>query len=100
MYGVAKVAAKSEVMGAVLECMASEGYRRVTPAYYEKTVKTQYSSTVDEYQMFQYLRDHTVIDSGRVFGNADWVSTYKGFSEKIEKKIASLNDTVLIFAGR
>ena len=118
MYGVAKVAAKSEVMGAVLECMASEGYRRVTPAYYEKTVKTQYSSTVDEYQMFQYLRDHTVIDSGRVFskelsqhtwwdfrqcvgyGSADWTSTYKGFSEKIEKKIASLNDTVLIFAGR
>lgn len=117
IYGVAKAAARNEVIGATLECLASEAYRRVTPVYYEKTVKTQYSSTENEYEMFEYLRQHTVIDSGRVFskelsshtwldfrkcirsGSTDWVSVYRGFEESVEKHIADLNRIVIVLAG-
>lgn len=53
--------------GAVLECMASEAYRRVTPALFETAFKYKYSNSQLDADNFEIIRDNVVFDLCRPF---------------------------------
>lgn len=59
--------AAAQRAGAVLECMASESYRQVTPAVYEMTMKLKYASGESDADMYDLIRESVQIDIGRVF---------------------------------
>ena len=52
---------------AVLECLASYGYRKTTPAIFEVNYQSKYSETDDDSLMFNYIRDGVCYDLGRIF---------------------------------
>lgn len=54
--------------GAVLECMGSESYRRVTPALFEQTMQLRYSQDPTASAMYDIIRENIVFDVGRIFG--------------------------------
>jgi len=53
--------------GAVLEAMASEGYRTVTPAIFETAFKYQYSNSQYDADLFDVIRSSVSFDLGRPF---------------------------------
>ena len=57
-----------DMLGAVLECMASEAYRKTTPALYEQTMQTRYAKDDVTAQMYDICRENIVFDLGRIFG--------------------------------
>ena len=109
MYCVPKALAGSEVVGATLECLASESYRRVSPAYYDDLIQGRYAATVKEAMMFDEVRANVVIDSGRIFNqeigwkiaqqfrinlvnsDTDWVSQIQSLEGNFQTKIGTLN---------
>ncbi|MBO7176284.1 MAG: hypothetical protein J6W14_02815, partial [Clostridia bacterium] len=58
---------KANMAGAVLECMASESYRQVTPAVFETAMKLKYSAGEDDSRMYDLVRDTIQFDLGRIF---------------------------------
>ena len=67
MYCIPIDAKDNEMSGAVLECMASEGYRHVTPALFETAFKYQYSKNPYDAELFEIIRDNVVFDISRPF---------------------------------
>lgn len=57
-------------MGAVLECMASEGYKTVRPAYYESALRYKYMKDPESWEMMDIIIDNTYIDAGIIYTNA------------------------------
>jgi hypothetical protein len=55
---------KLEMVGAVMEAMASEGYRTLMPAYYETALKTKYVSDEDSVKMLDLVIENLHVDSG------------------------------------
>ena len=53
---------------AVIEALASENYRTVTPAYYEKALKVKYSRDDISSRMFDLIKGHISFDYGVVHG--------------------------------
>ena len=97
--------------GAVLECLASEAYRKTTPAVFEVTYKLRYSEGTEMGEMFDYIRAGIVFDIARIQNVATgqiyqifqsavassgtgWVALVKAnaetFSEKLEILVESL----------
>lgn len=66
-FGV-PVTADPEITGAVLEAMASENFRSVTPMYFEKALKVKYSRDNESAQMFDLIRNSVSYDFGYFFG--------------------------------
>ncbi len=61
---------------AVLEALASENYRTVTPAYYEKALKVKYSRDDISSRMFDLIKGHISFDYGVVHGPLmEYIST-------------------------
>ena len=56
--------------GAVMECMASEGYRTISPAVFEVCLKVRYANDHDSAKMYDLVREGVVFDIGRVFSTA------------------------------
>ena len=56
-----------EMVGAVMEAMASEGYRTLMPAYYETALKTKYVSDEASVQMLDMVIENLHVDSGFLF---------------------------------
>ena len=67
MYCIPIDAKNTAKSGAVLECMASEAYRTVTPALFETAFKYQYSKNPYDAELFEIIRDNVVFDIGRPF---------------------------------
>ena len=67
MYCISIDAKNPAMSGAVLECMASEAYRNVTPALFETAFKYQYSNSQLDADMFEIVRDNVVFDICRPF---------------------------------
>ena len=67
MYCIPIDAKNTSKSGAVLECMASEAYRTVTPALFETSFKYQYSKNPYDAELFEIIRDNVVFDIGRPF---------------------------------
>lgn len=53
---------ESEMAAAVMECMASESYRTVTPALFETALKVKYSKDEVSSQMLDIARDSVVFE--------------------------------------
>ena len=70
----------------VLECLASEGYRQVTPAVFEITMKYQYALDDVAARMFDIVRDNIVYDFGREFDQQLAASPTGTFHTRIEAK--------------
>ena len=62
--------AQAERAGAVMECLASGGYRTVTPVLYDRCLKTRYAKDGDTGKMYDIIHAGTVLDPGRVFAKA------------------------------
>ncbi|MBO5220569.1 MAG: extracellular solute-binding protein, partial [Clostridia bacterium] len=69
---------------AVLEAMASESYRSVTPAYFETALKVKYASDDDTVKMFDLIRDHISFDFGYIY-----TLSMNGISDKFKSAINS-----------
>ena len=67
LFGIL-VTADADNCAAVLEALASENYRTVTPAYYEKALKVKYSRDDISSQMFDLIKGHISFDYGVVHG--------------------------------
>lgn len=67
LYAVPTNAADPEMSGAVLECLASESYRQVTPVIFDITMKTRYSTDSRDAQMYDLARAGAVYDLSRIF---------------------------------
>lgn len=59
-----------EMAAAVMECYASEGYRQVTPALFEVTLKVKYSDDAVSAEMYDLIRENVTFDIGRIFSNS------------------------------
>ena len=102
---------RADMAGAVLECLASEAYRKTSPAVFEVTYKLRYSKGNEMSEMFDYIRAGIVFDIARIqnvatgqiyqifqsavaSSGAGWVALVKAnsqtFSEKLEDLVESL----------
>ena len=61
---------KYQLLGAVLEVMASESMRTVKPAYYEIALKRKYMSDPTAWEMLDLIFNTVRIDAGIVYTNA------------------------------
>ncbi|NLE12846.1 MAG: extracellular solute-binding protein [Clostridiales bacterium] len=109
LYGVPLDAKDPEMSGAVMECLASESYRTVSPAIFEISLKVKYSEDVEMSEMYDIIRGSVVFDFGRIFndnlssqtyslfrnsvlnGNTDWASTIA----KNKDSLSAMLDTVV-----
>ena len=103
---------QANMAGAVLECMASESYRQVTPAVFETAMKLKYASDEDDSRMYDLIRDTIQIDLGRIFttplknvswepfrnactnGQTNWASISKAESKKMQKALDQIVATL------
>ncbi len=67
LYGIPTDIRDLDRSTAVMECMASESYRNVTPALFETAMKIKYSPDEVSSQMFDIARSSVVFDLGRIF---------------------------------
>ena len=103
LYGIPTDVKNPEMSAAVLECMASESYRSVSPALFEVALKVKFSSDDDAGRMYDIIRGSANFDFGRLFcanmnyltyslfrdavvnGNTNWASTMKSNSKVLDK---------------
>jgi len=112
LYGIPVDAKDPSMSAAILECLASESYRTVSPALFEVALKVKYASDNDVSEMYDIIRESNVFDIGRIFndsmgsktyslfrsalvdGNANWISNYeknvKGMTKQFEKIVENL----------
>lgn len=76
-YAVPITISDSDFVGAVLEAMASEGYRTVRPAYFDIALKNKYSYDEDSAEMLDIIGNTIILDFAYIY------SDYKGFSWSI-----------------
>lgn len=69
LYGIGNGSDKQTIATAVLECWASEAYRRTTPAIFEVNMKLRYAKDNVDSQMFDILRNTVRYDLGRIFSD-------------------------------
>ncbi len=92
---------------AVLEAMAEEGCKTVTPAYFETALKVKYASDDDTVRMFDLIRDNIRFDFGYCYAawfdgitdkfkanighnNTDWASLAASLKTQTETKLENL----------
>ena len=68
MYGIPYQCADVDRASAVLECLASEAYRRIGPAYFEVYLKSRNVSDGRLADMYDIIRAGIVFDMGVLFG--------------------------------
>lgn len=108
MYAISIGTKKTTESAAVLECLASESYRQVTPWVFESAMKIKYASDETTTEMYDILRNTVSFDLGRLYsaqvadvyatmrrvvmGNQKtFASQYKGLSKAMEKGIETIS---------
>ena len=72
-------AEKAEVVGATLELMAANSYKKVTPAYYEIVLKSKYSNDPRDAEMYDFILGTYVYTFGFIYGSASIASIWNIF---------------------
>ncbi len=108
LYGIPVDAKAPEMSAAVLECLASESYRTVSPALFEIALKVKFSSDSDAGKMYDIIRGSVVFDFGRIFctninnitatmfrdcvvaANTNWASTFQSKSKVLDKMLGKV----------
>ncbi len=113
MYSISFATQKANTASAVLECYASESYRKVTPAVFEISFKYKYSSGSDDVVMWDIVRESVSFELGRIFTTslnnlsyslfrnavknnaaASWTTNFKVNRKVLEKLIESIQGTM------
>lgn len=97
-----------EMSGAVLEAMAYESYKTLTPAYFEVALKGRYANDPESRKILDMIANNVIVDTGVLYGaffgypaadiirsnmgrgNTSCVSTVEGYARKIPKVIKSV----------
>lgn len=108
LYGVPIDVKAPDMSAAVLECLASEGYRQVSPALFETGFKVKYATDNESAAMFDIIRSSIVFDFGRIFNDSmssltwslfrssvvdkdtNWASKYKSNKKVLEKSLQAV----------
>lgn len=70
LYAIRSDAQNPEAASAFIECMASEGYRQITPAVFELQLKTRYVNDPVSAQMYDLIRSNLTYDLGRLYNRS------------------------------
>lgn len=95
-----------ERSAAVIEALAIDGYRNVTPVIFEKTFCARYAERPEDMKMFLLIRDSITYDPGDfneaigsysafrncVFANSSWTTFLEGRMSRFTKALADIND--------
>lgn len=110
LYGISKGSRNEDDAAVTLECMASEGYRQVTPVVFEEGMKAKYAHDSTVAQMYDILRETLSFDIGRLFtmsfqkitfqkfreavgeGSQDWSTMMKTQTKMLERLVGKFND--------
>ena len=111
-FGV-PVSADLTTCAAVLEALASESYRQVTPAYYETTLKLKYTRDDVSARMFDLIKNGVSYDFGVTYSNimdlptarlrecmsrddfGSWATRWASMETKVNTMLSEFIDTVL-----
>ena len=77
------------IRSAVLECMASEGYRLTSPAVVDSCIKSRYAQTEEMSEMLGLVVDSVYYDFGRIYSASD--DSY--ICDRVGKVIQSSTET-------
>ena len=93
---------------AILESLAAESWKNVSPALFEVNMKVKYAQDDQASQMFDIIKDRMCFEFGRVFtdnlgsltysmfrngisGNSpEWMSTYESNKDTLEAKLQAV----------
>ena len=113
LYGIPIDARDPAMSAAVLEAMASESFRTVSPALFENAFKVKYAQDQQSSLMYDLIRSTVSFDFGRVFnndlsgltyslfrsavvgGNTNWASTIKANEKVLNKQLEKLTKSLL-----
>ncbi|MCQ2427467.1 MAG: hypothetical protein MJ137_03550 [Clostridia bacterium] len=79
LYGISTSSQRKEDASVVLEALASEGYRTVTPMLFEVSLKSKYAQDSETGKMFDLIRETVVFDLGRLYTTVFNKRTYQLF---------------------
>lgn len=111
-FGIPVTVQDTDLTGAVMEAIASENYRNLSPVYFETALKVKYSRDVESAQMFDIIKGGMKFNLGYTYhllvgltdyfvdsirdNKPDWVSTYAAREpaavSAIEKFIESIEN--------
>jgi len=94
-FGIPSTENNPNTAAALLEAMAAETYRVVTPAYFETALKGKYSRDSETSQMLDIIVEGVYLDVGYIFGNSaghpiDRMRTVFSSSTQCEKAISTM----------
>ncbi len=113
LYAIPLNCRQPDEISAVIECMASEAYRRTTPAIFETSLKVKYSQDEDASLMYDIVRDGVTFDLGRFFGmtmgdltqtifrnvvaggHTNWLTSSKVYTKMLSNYCKKVNDALL-----
>ena len=112
LYSISVSTPKKDICAAVLECMASNGYRLTTPAIFENNMKKKYSVDDINAQMYDIVRESVSFELGRfmnkclsnitdiffaalVSNDAKWGSTAAKYSKPLSKQMEKVVESIL-----
>ena len=111
MWGVCRNSEDRDELFYVLECMASESYRKTVPVFFEQMLLDRQDTEAD-YKVLQGLRDSIIVDGGRVMdkvfnsmtfyvfrgplvGGVEYASYYAKYDESLKEQAIALNSLIL-----
>ena len=112
LYSISVSTPYKDICAAVLECMASNGYRLTTPAIFENNMKAKYSTDNINAQMYDIVRESVSFELGRfmnkylsnitdiffaalVKNDANWGTTAAKYSKPLEKQMEKVVESLL-----
>ena len=109
LYAIPADIEDPKMASAFIECFASEGYRTVTPAVFEISLKTRYVADSLSGYMYDIIRANITYDIGRLFsgsligqgafrnavsGGQVWASIAKQNSKALARSLKTLNSAL------
>ncbi len=109
LYAISADIQDPKMASAFIECFASEGYRTVTPAVFELSLKTRYVDDPTSALMYDLVRENITYDVGRIFsddligqatfrnalaGNQAWASVAKTAAAGLKRNLTKLNNAL------
>ena len=73
-FAIPNTCSDPEYVGTILESMSAEGYRQVTPAYFEVALKNRYTKDETSKEMVDLIKQSMILDFAYVYGADKWWS--------------------------
>ncbi len=110
LYGIPIDARDADMSSAVLELLAAEGYKTVSPAYFEIALKIKYTSDDNASKVYDIIKGSICYDFGRVYSdsikgspvfafrsavtdnNTNWMSKMESIKNQYEAGLAEIKE--------